>query len=120
MPSTISYLSSKKILVIFDAVYNKTVIFMTTLAAPLTKKYPDNSLEKKSYDIADRFKDNLPIMNDRNRLGFNIYRYLKGEGDTPEVIVKTARFTLNGITKEELAKKLNEEIEKVKEELKTV
>lgn len=91
---------------------------MTTLAAPLTKKYPDNSLEKKAYDIAEKFKDNLPLMNDRNRLGFNLYRYLKGEGDTPEVIVRTARFTLNGITRDELVAKLNDEIAKLKEELK--
>lgn len=96
----------------------KTVEYMTTLAAPLTKKYPDNSLEKKAYDIAEKFKDNLPLMNDRNRLGFNLYRYLKGEGDTPEVIVRTARFTLNGITWDELVAKLNDEIAKLKEELK--
>ncbi len=91
---------------------------MATLAAPLTKQYPDNSLEKKAYDIAEKFKDNMPLMNDRNRLGFNLYRYLKGEGDTPEVIIRTARFTLNGITKDELAAKLNDEIAKLKEELK--
>ncbi|MBS3946036.1 MAG: hypothetical protein KGZ42_11085 [Melioribacter sp.] len=91
---------------------------MTTLAAPLTKQYPDNSLEKKAYDIAEKFKDYMPLMNDRNRLGFNLYRYLKGEGDTPEVIIRTARFTLNGITKDELAAKLNDEIAKLKEELK--
>lgn len=91
---------------------------MTTLAAPSTKQYPDNSLEKKAYAIAEKFKDNMPLMNDRNRLGFNIYRYLKGEGDTPEVIVRTARFTLNGITKDDLAAKLNDEIAKLKEELK--
>ncbi|MEW6508730.1 MAG: hypothetical protein AB1432_13400 [Bacteroidota bacterium] len=89
---------------------------MTSLAAPLTKHYPDDSLEKKAYDIAEKFKDNLPIVNDRNRLGFNLYRYLKGEGDTPEVIVRTARFTLNRITKDELAAKLNEEIAKLKED----
>lgn len=91
---------------------------MTTLAAPLTKQYPDNSLEKKAYAIAEKFKDYMPLMNDRNRLGFNLYRYLKGEGDTPEVIIRTARFTLNGITKDELAAKLNDEIAKLKEELK--
>lgn len=91
---------------------------MTTLAAPLTKQYPDNSLEKKAYAIAEKFKDYMPLMNDRNRLGFNLYRYLKGEGDTPEVIVRTARFTLNGIAKDELAAKLNDEIAKLKEELK--
>jgi hypothetical protein len=88
---------------------------MTSLAAPLTKQYPDDSLEKKAYDIAEKCKDYLPIVNDRNRLGFNLYRYLKGEGDTPEVIVRTARFTLSRITKDELAAKLNEEIAKLKE-----
>ncbi|HOI30429.1 MAG TPA: hypothetical protein PLZ15_11795 [Melioribacteraceae bacterium] len=91
---------------------------MTTLAAPLTKAFPDNSLEKKAYGIAESFKENLPLMNDRNRLGFNLYRFLKGEGDSPEVIVRSAKFTLNGITKEELAARLNEEIAKLKSELK--
>jgi hypothetical protein len=92
---------------------------MTTLSAPLTKSYPENSLEKKAYDIAEKFKDNLPLMNDRNRLGFNLYRYIKGEGDSPEVIVRSAKFTLSGITKEELAAKLNEEIAKLKNETKS-
>ncbi|MDQ7817638.1 MAG: hypothetical protein RDU14_11500 [Melioribacteraceae bacterium] len=92
---------------------------MTTLSAPLTKSYPENSLEKKAYDIAEKFKDNLPLMNDRNRLGFNLYRYIKGEGDSPEVIVRSAKFTLSGITKEELAVKLNEEIAKLKNETKS-
>ncbi len=91
---------------------------MTTLAAPLTKAFPDNSLEKKAYGIAESFKENLPLMNDRNRLGFNLYRFLKGEGDAPEIIVRSAKFTLKGITKEELAARLNEEIGKLKSELK--
>lgn len=91
---------------------------MTTLSAPLTKSYPDNSLERIAYDIAEKFKDNLPLMNDRNRLGFNLYRYLKGEGDSPEIIVRNAKFTLVGIKREELAAKLNDEIAKLKEELK--
>jgi len=92
---------------------------MTTLSAPLTKSYPESSLEKKAYDIAEKFKDNLPLMNDRNRLGFNLYRYIKGEGDSPEVIVRSAKFTLSGITKEKLAAKLNEEVAKLKNEIKS-
>jgi hypothetical protein len=87
---------------------------MTTNAAPITRKFSEDSLEKKAYDIAEKFKDFLPLMNDRNRLGFNLYRFLKGEGDTPEVIVRSAKFTLKGITKDELAKKLGDELTKVK------
>jgi hypothetical protein len=118
MPSTrISCLT--KISWLFLWQRKKSVGEMTTLSAPLTKSYPDNSLEKKAYEIAERFKDHLPLMNDRNRLGFNLYRYLKGEGDSPEIIVRNAKFTLAGIKKEELASKLNDEIAKLKDELKS-
>ncbi len=87
---------------------------MTTLPPPATKFFPESSLEKQCYNIAEMFKENIPIMNDRNRLGFNLYRYMKGEGDAPEILVKTTKIKIVGLNKEELAKKIAEELKKVK------
>ncbi len=86
---------------------------MTTLPAPGVKKYPENSLEKKCYNIAEMFKEYIPIMNDRNRLGFCLYKYVKGQGDKPEVLVNSTKIKIEGITKDELAKKLTEELSKI-------
>ena len=87
---------------------------MTTLPPPSIKKFNDNSPEKKAYNLADSFVKYLPIQNDRNRLGFNIYRNLIGEGETPEIIVKSGKYRLNGIDKEDFIKLLTEEISKLK------
>ncbi|HPN37680.1 MAG TPA: hypothetical protein PL041_04705 [Melioribacteraceae bacterium] len=87
---------------------------MTTLPPPGIKKFNDNSPEKKAYNLADSFYQYLPIQNDRNRLGFNIYRNLIGEGDTPEVIVKNGKYKLTGIEREDFIKLLTEEISKLK------
>ena len=87
---------------------------MTTLPPPATKFFPESSLEKQCYNIAEMFKENIPIMNDRNRLGFNLYRYMKGEGDAPEILVRTTKIKIEGLTKEELARKISEELKKVK------
>lgn len=87
---------------------------MTTLPPPAVKTFPENSIEKQCYKIAEMFKDNIPIMNDRNRLGFNLYRYVKGEGDAPEILVKSTKIKIEGMTKEKLAKRLTEELQKVK------
>lgn len=83
---------------------------MTTLPPPAVKLFPDNSLEKKVYTIVQKFSDNIPIINDRNRLGYCLYKYMKGEGDKPEVLVNSTKIKIAGITKEELAKKLNDEL----------
>jgi hypothetical protein len=86
---------------------------MTSLPAPGVKEYPENSIEKKCYNIAEMFKEFIPIMNDRNRLGFCIYKYIKGEGDKPDVLVSSTKIKIVGISKEELAAKLTEEINKI-------
>ncbi|MBM4171960.1 MAG: hypothetical protein FJ214_08850 [Ignavibacteria bacterium] len=86
---------------------------MTTLSAPGTKLYPENSIEKKVYGIVEQFKEFIPVMNDRNRLGFCLYKYVKGGGDKPEILVKSTKINVVGISKEDLAKKLNEEISKI-------
>ena len=87
---------------------------MTTLPPPSVNPAPEHSIEKKVYDIVDKFKDHLPVLNDRYRLGFTLFKYVTGEGDPPEVLVKSTKIKVQGITLEEFAKKLSEEIQKIK------
>ncbi len=83
---------------------------MTSLPPPAVKKFPKDSIESQVYSIAEKFKEYIPITNDRNRLGFNLYRFVKGEGDPPEILVNSAKIKVVGISKEELAKKLSAEL----------
>ena len=87
---------------------------MGTLPPPATKSFPDDSVEKKVYDIVEKFSDFLPVMNDRNRLGFSLYKYVKGEGDSPEILVNSLKIKVDGLSLEELAAKINSELEKLK------
>jgi len=86
---------------------------MTTLPPPSVKKYPENSLEKQCYNITELFKENIPVMNDRNRLGYCLYKYMKGEGDAPEILVNSTKIGIEGVSKTELAQKLSEELKKI-------
>lgn len=81
---------------------------MTTLPPPATKLFPEDSLEKKCYNIAESLKEYIPITNDRYRLGFNLYRYKKGEGDPPEILIKTTKIKYQNISEKELVEKINE------------
>lgn len=90
---------------------------MTSLPPAPVKPYPDNSIEKKAYSIAESLSEYLPVMNDRNRLGFNLYRHLKGEGDDIATIVRTNKFTIEKISKEELIQLLEQKVEETKKEL---
>lgn len=89
---------------------------MTTLPPAGVKPFPEDSLEKKVYNLVDSFSEYLPVANDRNRLGFCLYKYAKGEGDAPSVLVHSTKVKIEGITPERLAEKLNVEIEKIKQE----
>lgn len=86
---------------------------MTTSPAPATNMFPESSLEKQCYNVAESFKEFIPIQNDRYRLGFNLYRFLKGEGDSPEILVKSAKLKIEGIESSDLAKKISEAISKI-------
>ncbi len=86
---------------------------MTTLPPPATKVFPESTIEKKCYNIVEMFKENIPIMNDRNRLGYNLYKFMTGEGDSPEILVKSTKIKIEGMTKAELAKRLTEELSKI-------
>lgn len=87
---------------------------MTTLPPPATNNFPDDSLEKQVYNIVEKYAENIPIPNDRNRLGFNLYRFMTGEGDPPDVSVKISKIKVEGISEKELAAKLSEELNKIK------
>ena len=87
---------------------------MSTLPPPKVKKAPEDSLESKVYSMVETFKEYIPIPNDRNRLSYCLFKYLNGEGDASKILLKTSKINYEGISKEELAKKLDEELLKIK------
>jgi hypothetical protein len=87
---------------------------MGTLAPPKTKEFSEKSIEKVVYNLVDRFSNHLPISNDRNRFGFSLYKYMTGEGDPPEILVKSLKMKIEGISPGQLAEKIKSELEKVK------
>ncbi|HMN23929.1 MAG: hypothetical protein IT276_11580 [Ignavibacteriaceae bacterium] len=87
---------------------------MTTLPPPKVKKSPEDSIESKVYAMIETFKENIPIPNDRYRLSYCMLKYLNGEGDTPIITLKTSKINFEGISREELAKKLDAELAKIK------
>ncbi len=87
---------------------------MTSLPPPKIKLFPADSKEKKVYTIVEQFLENIPIANDRNRLGYCLYKYVTGEGDNPEILVRSTKIKIVGLGKKELAQKINEELVKAK------
>jgi hypothetical protein len=87
---------------------------MTTLPPSSVIKFPEDSIEIKCYNIAESLKEYIPLMNERNRLGFNLFRYATGEGDDPGIIIRNAKIKFEGISEKELTRIISEEIEKVK------
>jgi len=88
---------------------------MTTLPPPGTKEFPETSLEKKVYAIAESFSQYIPIINDRNRLGYCLYKFVSGEGDPPKVLLRSAKIKVVGIPIDELAEKIDAELKKLQE-----
>jgi len=86
---------------------------MTTLTPPGTMEFPENSIEKKVYNIVEQFGNYIPITNDKNRLGFCLYKFMKGEGDAPKVLLRSAKIKVVGISLDELAEKIDSELKKV-------
>jgi len=86
---------------------------MTTLPPASVQKFSADSLEKKVYAVAEEIKEYMPLDNDRNRLGFNLYKKFKGEGDDVAIIFRTNKFQIQGISKEDLIKLVEEKISKI-------
>ncbi len=87
---------------------------MTTLPSPGTKEFPESSIEKKVYNLVESFADNIPITNDRSRLGFGLFKYLQGEGDSPQVLLNSLKIRITGISEQELAGKISDGIQAIK------
>ena len=87
---------------------------MTTLAPSAVNLFPEDSIEKKVYNLTETFQEFLPLPNDRNRLAFALLNYLKGEGDSPIITVRNNKLLLEKISKEELAQKIEEGLENIK------
>jgi hypothetical protein len=83
---------------------------MTSLPPPKVKIFAENSKERLVYNIVEKYAENIPVPNDRNRMGFCLFKYVTGEGDKPEILVKTTKIRLIGISPKEMAAKLNEEL----------
>jgi len=88
---------------------------MTTLTPPGTIEFPESSIEKKVYNIVDLLSEYIPITNDKNRLGYCLFKFMKGEGDPPKVALKSAKIKVVGISIDELAKKIDAELKKISE-----
>lgn len=87
---------------------------MTTLPPPKTMEFPQETIEKKVYNLVENLKEFIPVTNDRYRLAFSLLKYLKGEGDEPLISVKSNKLKLTGITESDLAKKIEEELNKIR------
>ncbi len=89
---------------------------MTTLPPPKTAFFSQDSLEKQVYALVEKYKEFIPIMNDRYRLSFSLFKYLTDEGDEPLISVKAAKLKLIGLSEKELAAKLSDDLKKINEQ----
>lgn len=83
---------------------------MTTLPPPATNYFPEDSVEKKVYGLVEKLAEYIPVPNDRYRLGYNLVKYVQGEGDKPEILVKSTKIKITGIEPKELAKRIEAEL----------
>lgn len=86
---------------------------MTTLTPPGTIEFPDSLTEKKVYNIVELFSEHIPITNDKNRLGYCLFKFMKGEGDPPKVALRSAKIKVVGISIDDLALKIDAELKKI-------
>ena len=86
---------------------------MTTLTPRGMIEFPQTSLEKKVYNIVESFGEYIPITNDKNRLGYCLFKFMKGEGDPPKISLRSAKIKVVGISIDELAQKIVAELNKI-------
>lgn len=79
---------------------------MSTLPGPATNQLRDSAIEKKAYTIAEQLSGYLAGANAANRLGYLVYLYFIGEGDEPEVFLRSGKFSLRDISRDEFLRQL--------------
>ncbi len=87
---------------------------MSSSAAPQVKSFPENSVEKKVYNIIESLNRYIPIPNDRNRLAFMLVKFMNGEGDAPVISVKNAKLKLKDISEIEISRIISDELNLIK------
>jgi len=88
---------------------------MSTLSSPATKEFSASTIEKQVYSLTENLKEFLPVMNDRNRLGYALFKFMTGAGDEPLITVKRAKLKIVGISEVELAKKIDAGLKNIKQ-----
>lgn len=87
---------------------------MSTKAPSPVKEFPETSLEKQVYSLVDSLAEFIPFENDRNRLGYGLFKYISGDGDAPEVLLSSAKIQFENISTQELSQKLSDGLVKLK------
>jgi hypothetical protein len=87
---------------------------MSSLPPMPHKEFPADSLEKQIYTMVDNLEVYIPIANDRNRLSYNLFKFMTGEGDVPLVSIKNSKIVVSDISVEELALKIEEGLQDLK------
>jgi hypothetical protein len=87
---------------------------MSTKPASGVKEFSSETMEKKVYNLVESLKENIPIENDRNRLSYGLIQFLLGEGDAPNILLKSAKVRIEGIGYTELAQKLSAGLKEIK------
>lgn len=86
---------------------------MGTLPPPENIEFSADKLEKRIYTAVEKYAEHLPVINDRYRLGYALYKFAIGEGDSPLITVKNAKVTLKRISTEEFASKLENDLKSI-------
>ncbi|MBM4175385.1 MAG: hypothetical protein FJ213_04330 [Ignavibacteria bacterium] len=86
---------------------------MSTLPPAHIQKFGIDTLEKKVYTIAEELKEYMPLESDRNRLGFNLFKKFKGEGDDVTTIFRTNKFQIQSISRKDLIKLIEEKLSNI-------
>lgn len=87
---------------------------MSSLPPMPHKEFPADSLEKQIYTMVDNLEVYIPVANDRNRLSYNLFKFMTGEGDVPLVSIKNSKIVLSDISVEELALKIEDGLQDLK------
>lgn len=87
---------------------------MATKTPSPVKIFPDSSIEKQVYSLVDSLSEFIPVENDRYRLGYGLFKYISGDGDAPEILVKSTKIKIENVSKSELVEKLSNGLSKIK------